>query len=299
MTSAVPESRARGPWRSLGLAALYLVVLVVSIVLAGAIQHALPGAGALSPLSPVPWLFVLAAVLLAHVVMVRVIDRRPWSDVALGRDAAGAPRIAVGFGIGALAVGVPCLVLLALGWLQMAPGVAGSVSAVTVRLLALLVPAALAEELMVRGYLLTVLADGFGRGAAVVSTSVLFALLHWANPGATMWSLVVVALAGTWLGVVRLTTASLYAAWAAHLAWNFVLAGALHAAVSGQDMAVVAWRTLDAGPDWATGGAWGPEGGAPAALGLVLATVLLIVRSPLQWHRNRPFARTARGELIV
>lgn len=300
MTAPAPESRVRGPWRSLGLAALYLIVLVVAIMLAGAIEHVLAGAGdGTSTLDPMPWLFTLAAVLFAHVVMVRLVDHRPWSDLALGRTAISTRRVLIGLATGALAVGVPCLILLAVGWLEVAPGVAGSIGQATVRLLVLLLPAALVEELMVRGYLLTILADGFGKGAAVVTTSVLFGLLHYSNPGATVWSLVVVALAGIWLGVVRLSTGSLYAAWAAHVAWNFVLAGALHAAVSGQDMTVVAWRTIDAGPDWATGGAWGPEGGVAAALGLVLTTALLIARPPLCSNGNRLFARTARGELTT
>jgi membrane protease YdiL (CAAX protease family) len=191
------------------------------------------------------------------------------------------------------------VVLIAAGWLTIVPGVAGSAASTTVRLLTFLVPAALAEELMVRGYLLTALVDGFGRTAAVIATSALFGLLHFANPGATPWSLLVVALAGVWLGVVRLTTDSLYAAWAAHLAWNFVLAGALHAAVSGQDMALVGWRTIDTGPDWATGGAWGPEGGVAAATGLALATVLLIARPLARKKRQRTFAQSSHGELTA
>lgn len=300
MTAPAPESRVRGAWRSVGLATVYVIVLVLAIMLAGAIEHVMMGPrDVASTLDPLPWLFTLAAVLLAHVAMVKLVDRRPWSDVALGRTASSARRLLIGFAIGAIAVGVPCVILLAVGWLQVAPGVAGSVGTATVRLLALLLPAAMVEELMVRGYLLTVLADGFGRPAAVVATSVFFGLLHYTNPGATVWSLLVVALAGIWLGVVRLSTESLYAGWAAHVAWNFVLAGALHAAVSGQDMAVVAWRTIDAGPDWATGGAWGPEGGVAAALGLVLATALLIARPPLHSNGNRLFTRRARGELTT
>jgi membrane protease YdiL (CAAX protease family) len=296
-TSAGPLPVARGPWRSLGFAALYVLVLVAALYAAGALQRQLVGNHVpVSPDSPLPWLFSLAAVLVAHVVMLRFVDRRPWSDVALGRANLDPRRIVAGLAVGALAVGIPCAVLLAAGWLTIAPGVGGSTAGLTVRLLAFLLPASLAEEVMVRGYLLTALADGFGRAAAVIVTSILFGVLHFANPGATPWSLLVVTLAGIWLGVVRLTTNSLYAAWAAHLAWNFVLAGALHAAVSGQTLAVIGWRTIDTGPDWATGGAWGPEGGVAAAAGLTIATIFLLAR-PLA--RNRMFARAARGELTA
>ena len=301
MTGTAPSINARGPWKSLGFAAVYLVVLIAALIGVGAVhQLVAPGSAASGAgTSPVTWIFTVAGVLLAHVVMLRFVDRRPWSDVALGRSSANWMRVLTGIAVGALAVGIPCAVLLASHWLTIAPGVGGNVGVVTLRMLAFLVPAALAEELMVRGYLLTALADGFGRVSAVIATSVLFGALHFANPGATPWSLVMVTLAGIWLGVVRLTTDSLYAAWAAHLAWNFVLGGVLHAAVSGQDMTIVAWRTLDSGPDWATGGAWGPEGGAAAAAGLLFATLLLLARPLVRGDGNGMFARRSRGELTV
>ena len=63
-------------------------------------------------------------------------------------------------------------------------------------------------------------------------------------------------------------TKSLYAAWMAHFAWNWTMAVVFHTAVSGYPMEAPGYRYVDAGPDWATGGDWGPEGGIPAALGM-------------------------------
>jgi len=77
---------------------------------------------------------------------------------------------------------------------------------------------------------------------------------------------------------VLLATRSLYAAFAAHLAWNWTLVGLMHASVSGIPFTTPDYRVVDAGPDWATGGVWGPEGGVPAALGLVAATIYLYLR---------------------
>ena len=53
-----------------------------------------------------------------------------------------------------------------------------------------------------------------------------------------------------------------YAAWAAHFAWNWTMAVVFHVAVSGLPLESPGYRYVDAGPDWATGGSWGPEGGA-------------------------------------
>jgi hypothetical protein len=53
------------------------------------------------------------------------------------------------------------------------------------------------------------------------------------------------------------------------------MSGLLHAAVSGLPFATPDYRVVDAGPDWLTGGAWGPEGGIGAAGGMLLALIYL------------------------
>jgi hypothetical protein len=50
--------------------------------------------------------------------------------------------------------------------------------------------------------------------------------------------------------------------------------------VSGIPFATPDYRVIDAGPDWATGGVWGPEGGVPAALSLLVITFYLYTRRP-------------------
>jgi hypothetical protein len=48
--------------------------------------------------------------------------------------------------------------------------------------------------------------------------------------------------------------------------------------VSGIGLAAPNYRVVDAGPDWATGGAWGPEGGLFAGLGMAVALLFLYRR---------------------
>jgi hypothetical protein len=87
-----------------------------------------------------------------------------------------------------------------------------------------------------------------------------------------------VTLAGIFLGLIRLRTDSLYAAWMAHLAWNAVLVVGFHAVVSGVEMPAPGYRLVEVGPDLWTGGAWGPEGGLLAAAGLIGATWIIYRR---------------------
>lgn len=213
--------------------------------------------------------------LLAHAVVLRLYHDFDWSYVGLDGRAAASRTLALGVAVGALAIGVPSGLLLMAGQLQQVPSYAGNSATAMGLLLILLTPAALWEELAMRGYLFSALRERFGTTVALVVTSALFGLLHLMNAGATAWSTAAVTLAGGFLGMVRLATGSLYAAWAAHLAWNFVMAGVLHSPVSGLGMNAPNYKIVDAGPDWLTGGPWGPEGGVAAMIGMAAAFIFL------------------------
>jgi hypothetical protein len=142
--------------------------------------------------------------------------------------------------------------------------------------------------LIARGYLFAVARKAGGPIVALATTSIFVGLLHIANPGATAMSVTLVTLAGVFLGAVLIATNSLYAAWLAHFAWNFAMAVVFHVPVSGLPMETPAYRFVDAGPDWATGGAWGPEGGIPAAVSMVVAIALLRYRATRANATRRP-----------
>ena len=223
-------------------------------------------------------LLSLAAALAATAIMLRSIDVRTWRDVGLASGAARARVVGTGWCIGFAAIGAACGVLLALGWLRIAPAEPGSSLGAAARITLFLIPAALAEEVLCRGYVLTVIRERIGTLAGVLVTSVVFGLLHLTNPGWTAATVGVVALAGVFLAAVRVVYDSLYAAWAAHVAWNWVMAVPLHAPVSGLRFEAPDYRTVSAGPEWITGGAWGPEGGLAAALGMAASLAYLYTR---------------------
>jgi membrane protease YdiL (CAAX protease family) len=227
---------------------------------------------------------LLFAAVAATAIMLRSIDVRPWGDVGLARHAARPRAIAEGTVLGGATIGAACAALLAIGWLRIVPSAPGSSLAAAWRISAFLLPAALAEELICRGYLLTAIRDGVGAWIAAAVTSVLFGLAHLFNAGVTVESFINVTLAGVFLAAVRIVFDSLYAAWAAHAAWNWIMAVPFHAAVSGIWFDAPDYRTVSEGPAWATGGAWGPEGGAVAAVSMLAGLFYL--------HR----ARRRRGE---
>jgi membrane protease YdiL (CAAX protease family) len=265
----------RAPWRLLaffGSSAAFSVPLLFLRTLLPAPVDAPPFGMAWDSLA------LSLALLVGTWYALRRIDGRPWRDAWMGRAAAAPGRLVGGFALGMMAIGLPALALVAVQWLRFVPTADGSsLQAAWVALL-LLAPAALFEELAVRGYAMAALREALGWWPAILLTSLVFGVLHAWNPGATAMSVGLVTLAGVFLGVIVMATGSLWAATAAHLAWNWTMAALLHAPVSGLGLATPDYRLLDAGPDWATGGTWGPEGGAGAAVGMILGTAYLYAR---------------------
>lgn len=231
-----------------------------------------------------PTLMLAGGMLVAHAWTFRTVEPRGWRYVGLGRDALRTRTLVEAGGLGMAAIGLPSILLLLAGWLGVEAAAPGNSLGSAVGLLAQLAPRALGEELMLRGFVFAVLWEWWGAWRAILATSVLFGLLHLGNAGADVRSVVLVTLAGIFLGRVLVVTRSLYAAWMAHLGWNFTLAALLHAPVSGIVFGAPGFRVVDAGPDWATGGSWGPEGGVFAGAGLVLALLYLSRRERLTEH---------------
>ena len=284
--------RLRAPWRLF----LYGLALFAGYAIAMGLLYP-PLMWIARRVTPRPslesWL-LLAATLAAHVLVLRGVDRQSLADVGLSRAAARPALLIAGALLGAAAIGLPCAVLLVGGELRAVPAPVGDWFSVAASLAVFLAPAALWEELLVRGYPLLVLRESVGAPLAVLLTSLVFGALHLQNPNATVASAAVVAFAGVFLGVIRYATGSLWAAFAAHLAWNWTLAGGFHAAVSGLPFPTPDYRVVDAGPVWLTGGPWGPEGGAAAVAGMCGALALLWWRSP-GLQREHLFGGASRG----
>ena len=220
---------------------------------------------------------VPAGLLAAHAFVIAKFEGGGWRYVLMDARAAQPRRWVLAAGAGTAAIAVPSLLLLGAGMFAFAPAIEGSSLATAAYLGWVLIPAALGEELLARGYLFSLLREFVGWRWAIAVTSIGFGLLHLPNPGSNPQAILTVVLAGVFLGLVLVRAASLYAAWAAHAAWNLVLAAVLHADVSGIAFAGTPdYQLVDTGPDWLTGGRWGPEGGAAAAAGLLLASVVLL-----------------------
>jgi membrane protease YdiL (CAAX protease family) len=269
------EQKIRAPWRIV----LFIVILFVALILSAWLETTVVGIVSRFGYRPLvsDWGVPLGT-LIATWVMLAAVEGRSWEFVGLGREAAQPSKIAYGSALGLIAIAIPCAILLLTGELRKIAQPDGSWWGAAGLSFGNLLPAAFGEELLLRGYIFAVLREAVGMRWTLISTSVIFGLLHVDNPGADAQSILIVMLAGFFLGSIYLATRSLYAATAAHFVWNWFMAAALHTPVSGIPVNTPDYRVIDAGPDWLTGGRWGPEGGFAAVVGMFAVLVYLHAR---------------------
>ena len=263
-------------WRIIAFAALWIAGSSLALAGIAAVWPSGAGIGIEGQIADA--LSELVGALLASAVLLRFADRSGWTAIGLGKEALSPMALSLGAALGGGTIALASLVLLgthqmllraspATGWLD-----AAGLTAV------LLLPAAFAEELVMRGYVFWIARRKWGWKWAAIGTSIFFGLLHIFNPGANAQSLSMVIIAGLFLAGVFLLTRSLYAAGVCHFAWNWVMAGGLHTPVSGQSLPAPNYTITDNGPDWLTGGRWGPEGGAAAGAAMIIIIWYLYTR---------------------
>ena len=137
------------------------------------------------------------------------------------------------------------------------------------------------EELTFRGYLLQNLADGLGIRWAVILSSIIFSVAHLSNSHASILSGIIITLITFLLVLGWLRTGQLWIPFGLHAGWNFFMGPIFGFPVSGNVEDSYINQTIT-GPEWITGGNFGPEGGF-----LVLPIVILGFISLLYLTRNR------------
>jgi len=151
-------------------------------------------------------------------------------------------------------------------------------------------PAA-AEEVVFRGYLLQALAEVWGGQKALWATSLAFGLIHLTNPNTSLIGISNIVVAGLFLGAVYLKTASLWWATGAHIGWNWALGFLADLPVSGLELVdTPIYEPVLGGPQWISGGSFGPEGS-------ILSTLLVGLAAYLVW--KSPVFRPGKDAITV
>jgi membrane protease YdiL (CAAX protease family) len=138
--------------------------------------------------------------------------------------------------------------------------------------------AALYEELIFRAIVFRLLEESFGSWLALAVSALVFGLLHLGSPGAGLVGAIAIAIeAGLLLGAAYMLTRRLWLCTAIHLGWNATQGAIFSAAVSGRAQQGV-FRAEFSGPDWLTGGQFGPEASVVSVLVCTCCAVLVLRR---------------------
>ena len=214
----------------------------------------------------------IAACVAAYVTYVRLVEKRPATELAITRRAP--VELAFGFAVGAALFSVTILLIALAGHATFAVdrGAAG-----LPRPLLAAAVAATFEELLFRGVLLRILAGWLGKWWALATSAAIFGAMHAFNPNATVLAVAAIAVeAGILLGAAFLATGRLWLPIGLHAAWNFTETGVFGAAVSGHDAPRAYLHTELAGSTLWTGDTFGPEASLVAVLVCLVVAALFL-----------------------
>jgi hypothetical protein len=146
------------------------------------------------------------------------------------------------------------------------------------------------EELLFRGWLLSVVSKKFNVVTGVIVSSALFGLLHF-SPGqpwlVTLRNSLFAIFCCCWV----LKTRNVFGVMGWHVGWNWLLAVGFNLPLTGLDVGIPALlvKLVPSGPSWLTGGEQGPEGS------VVTIVYFTIGIAALGFLLNRKWTRGVRG----
>lgn len=234
--------------------------------LAGLAGVGVPAAVTATGPGPVPVLGAVVAVGVYWAVM-RRLARRATPEIAWR----GAGRQALlGGAIGLAFLLTTALLITVLGGFSFSWAHSAVLPAVA-SVLAVQAGAAVTEELIFRGVALQAIEQRWGSWVAVAVTALFFGAAHMANPGATLWSGLAIAVeAGVMLGAAFLWRRSIWLVVGLHFAWN-TAEQLLGVPVSGHAPDARLWTVHVTGSSLLTGGSFGLEASViPVVISLLL-----------------------------
>lgn len=276
------SNRVRSGWRAAAYVISCFITAVVGATLLGGL---LIGMGVpLDGTSPIP--MVLQFVVFCSPVIFfgwlygRVFEKLPFRALGVWFTGGWFRDLLVGLAFGALSLLIVAAIVFGAGFAVFERNSAsgsGTIAETLLRTLVIFVAGAAFEESFLRGYFLQTFFRSRLAVFGIIFTSLVFATLHNANPGANVLTWSNTFLAGIWLAVAYEKTRSLWFPFGIHLAWNWVQGSVLGIPVSGLEKLAPdpLLRGSLSGPEWFSGGNYGLEGGIACTIGLIVSTVVI------------------------
>jgi membrane protease YdiL (CAAX protease family) len=293
------DGRPRPIWRAVLFFLMGAFLVTVGNVLTiFALNLIWPGTDAVLAAADVPPLRLavpifavrVAVLLLCSWLFLSTLDQRSFRTLGISFYGGWMRELLMGAVLGAGLMLLVAGALVAGGWLQYG-GRTGNAAAVLPQALGfalfLALPAA-GEEFVARGYLFQRVLDAWGPLWATLVLSLFFGFAHLGNPSVTALSTINTVLAGVLLAVAYLKTRALWLPVGLHWAWNAAMGPGLSLPVSGLQVGPPIFSVQTAGPQWLSGGNYGPEGSI-VLTGACIGAIVLLWRA--RWLTPSPAMR--------
>ncbi|MHB8852196.1 MAG: CPBP family intramembrane glutamic endopeptidase [Ignavibacteriaceae bacterium] len=146
------------------------------------------------------------------------------------------------------------------------------------------------EEILFRGIIFRLTEEKLGSTIAIIISALIFGLMHLANKNSSIYSAVAIAIeAGVLLAASYIYSKNLWLPIFLHFAWNFAEAGIYGAVISGNTINKSLFTSKFTGPDFLTGGAFGPENSIQAVLLCLAVGIIFIWIAKRQNKIVKPF----------
>ncbi len=216
----------------------------------------------------------------------KYLDKKSLISLGLNFNKKSINDIIFGFGLAGFMIALIFFSLKLFGYLNIENigfgyGIVSSIITVLLWLFSIGFAVGWSEELVFRGYLLQNLTEGIGIKWAALLSSAFFGLAHMLNPNASVLAGVIITILTFLLVLGWLRTGQLWVPIGLHAGWNFFMGPIFGLPVSGTTSESLVNITI-VGPQWLTGGAFGPEGGI-----LVLPIILIGIVILFYWTKKR------------
>jgi membrane protease YdiL (CAAX protease family) len=217
------------------------------------------------------------AMIAAILILFKAVYKRPFKDMGLSRRNF-IKELAFGSLFGIVLMTLVFLILFITGQLK--------VEAVNIRaLLSFGVIAGLVqfifvgffEEILGRGYIMTAFKTTRNKYVIILSSAVIFAVMHILNPNVTALSIINLFLSGILFAIMFIKMGRLWAPIGMHITWNFFQGNIFGINVSGLNTpSVIDSRFTGIG--FLTGGEFGAEGGLVATVVIALGMAYMLFK---------------------
>jgi membrane protease YdiL (CAAX protease family) len=219
------------------------------------------------------------AITFAGWLMLRFIDRRPFVSIGLKLSSNASKELLQGTLLGSGMMSIIFVIEYSMGIVHIEfrdmTILQGGV--IFLNSLLLYITVGYGEEFLFRGYVFQIFVEGTNKIIATLTIALIFAFAHSKNPNVSLFGLINVGLAGIWLSIAYFKTKALWLPIGLHISWNFFQGFVYSFPVSGTTSEKEQiGKAIISGPEWFTGGAFGPEGGALATIILIVGTLVIL-----------------------